>query len=69
MRGEEDGDEREEGQKERAREREREREREGYMQVLSELWRSGRYINSFISAADSTGYPWLGSSAMVSLVS
>lgn len=28
----------------------------GYMQVLSELWGSSRYINSFISAADSVGF-------------
>lgn len=28
----------------------------GYMQVLSELWGSSRYINSFISAADSAGF-------------
>lgn len=34
----------------------RKRGRGGYMQVLSELWRSSRYINSFISAADSAGF-------------
>lgn len=39
-----------------AKERREGRARWGYMQVLSELWGSSRYINSFISAADSAGF-------------
>lgn len=45
---------------------EKRRGREGYMQVLSELWRSSRYINSFISAADSAGFLGHGKPRLVS---